>query len=55
MEFICEKDRLQLTVRDSWAKLLVPKILELAEREKHTSSRVRSLFDSPPISKSMLL
>ena len=52
MEYICEKDRLQLTVRDSWSKLLAPKVTQLAEREKQSTSRLRTQMDHLPIQES---
>ena len=49
MEYICEKDRLQLTIRDSWSKLLAPKVTQLAERD---TSRLRTQMDHLPIQES---
>ena len=54
MEQICEKSRLQVTVRDCWTKLLVPKIIELAERESQTNYRLKTLFNTPPTNESTL-
>ena len=42
MERICVTERLQQSIRESWAKQWAPRIIEQAEREKQSNARLRA-------------
>ena len=45
IEKICGTERLRQSTRQAWALQWAPKILEQAEREKGSNSRLRSVMD----------